>query len=79
MGYYDDTDLPYYYFMATQFALSDHFFSPVMTNTPANRLYAMAATSRGVINKPLTQIKPRGSICVNELSPAPTRHASGSF
>jgi len=56
MGYYDDTDLPYYYFMATQFALSDHFFSPVMTNTPANRLYAMAATSRGVINKPLTQI-----------------------
>jgi phospholipase C len=56
MGYYDDTDLPYYYFMATQFAVSDHFFSPVMTNTPANRLYAMAATSHGVINKPLTQI-----------------------
>jgi phospholipase C len=56
IGYYDDTDLPYYYFMATEFAISDHFFSPVMTNTPANRLYAMAATSHGVINKPLTQI-----------------------
>jgi phospholipase C len=56
MGYYDDTDLPYYYFMATQFAISDHWFAPVMTNTPANRMYAVAATSRGVINKPLTQV-----------------------
>lgn len=56
MGYYDDGDLPYYYFMATQFAMSDRWFSPLMTNTPASRLYAMAATSHGVINKPLTQI-----------------------
>jgi phospholipase C len=56
MGYYDDTDLPYYYFMASQFAMSDHWFSPIMTNTPANRMYAIAATSRGVVNKPLTQV-----------------------
>jgi phospholipase C len=56
MGYYDGSDLPYYYFLATQFAISDRWFSPVMTNTPANRLYAVAATSRGVINKPVTQI-----------------------
>jgi len=56
MGFYDDGDLPYYYFMATQFAMSDRWFSPVMTNTPASRLYAMAATSHGVIDKPLTQI-----------------------
>ena len=56
MGYYDNSDLPYYYFMATQFAMSDHWFSPIMTNTPANRLYAMAATSDGVVNKPLTQV-----------------------
>ena len=45
MGYYDENDLPYYYFMASQFAMSDHWFSPIMTNTPANRMYAMAATS----------------------------------
>lgn len=56
MGYYDDSDLPYYYFMASQFAISDHWFSSVMTNTSANRMYAMAATSHGVVNKPLTQI-----------------------
>jgi phospholipase C len=56
MGYLDDSDLPYYYFMATQFAISDKWFSPLMSNTPSSRLYAMAATSQGVINKPLTQI-----------------------
>lgn len=52
MGYYDQTDFPYYYFMATQFAMSDRWFSPVMTNTPANRMYAMAATSQGVTDQP---------------------------
>jgi phospholipase C len=57
MGYYDDSDLPYYYFMATQFAMSDAWFSPLMSNTPSSRLYAMAATSHGVVNKPLTQVK----------------------
>ena len=56
MGYYDDGDLPYYYFMATQFAMSDKWFAPLMSNTPSSRLYAMAATSHGVVNKPLTQI-----------------------
>ena len=56
MGYYTDQDLPYYYFMATQFAMSDHWFSPVMTNTPANRLYSMAATSAGNVSQPLTKV-----------------------
>ncbi len=56
MGYYDDTDLPYYYFMATQFAISDRWFSPVMTNTPANRMYAIAGTSHGVVNKQTTNL-----------------------
>jgi phospholipase C len=55
MGYYDSDDLPYYYFMATQFAMSDMWFSPEMTNTTANRMYVMAATSHGVIDKPLIQ------------------------
>jgi phospholipase C len=56
MGYYNDTDLPYYYFMATQFAMSDRWFAPAMTNTPANRMYAVAGTSHGVVNKPLVQL-----------------------
>lgn len=47
MGYYDWTDLNYYYFMATQFATSDRFFSAVMTNTQSNREYMIAGTSQG--------------------------------
>jgi phospholipase C len=47
MGYYDGSDLNYYYYMATQFATSDRWFSPVMTRTQPNRAYLMAATSHG--------------------------------
>jgi phospholipase C len=47
MGYYDGSDLNYYYFMASKFATSDRWFSPVMTRTPPNRMYLLAATSQG--------------------------------
>jgi len=30
MGYYDDTDLPYYYALATEYATSDRWFSAVL-------------------------------------------------
>jgi phospholipase C len=48
-GYYDNTDLPYYYEAATQFATSDRFFSSVESNTNPNRMYLFAATSFGHI------------------------------
>ncbi len=47
MSYYDGTDLPYYYFMASSFATSDRWFSPLMSRTQANRMYMIAATSAG--------------------------------
>ncbi len=47
MGYYDDTDLPYYYFMASQFATSDRWFAPVMSNSMNNRIFVLAGTSAG--------------------------------
>lgn len=47
MGYYDQTELPYYYFMATYFATSDRWFSPVMSRTQPNRMYILSATSAG--------------------------------
>lgn len=47
MGYYNQNDIPYYYFMATQFAMSDRWFAPVQTNTNSNRHYVFAATSSG--------------------------------
>lgn len=47
MGYYESADLNYYYYMASQFATSDRWFSPVMTRTQPNREYLIAATSQG--------------------------------
>jgi phospholipase C len=47
MGSYTDADLNYYYYMASQFATSDRWFSPVMTRTSPNREYLIAGTSQG--------------------------------
>jgi phospholipase C len=47
MGYYDDGDLNYYYFMASNFATSDSWFAPTMSRTQLNRMYLIGATSHG--------------------------------
>jgi phospholipase C len=47
MGHYDQTDLPYYYELATQFATSDRFVSSVPSNTIPNRMYMFTGTSFG--------------------------------
>ena len=49
MGFYDGTALNYYYALATAFATSDAWFAPVMTRTPPNREYLIAATSHGYV------------------------------
>lgn len=54
MGYYDATDLNYYYFMASNFGTSDRWFAPVMDRTQVNRLYLFAATSQGYAYPPGT-------------------------
>lgn len=54
MGYYDGSDLNYYYFMASNFATSDRWFAPVMDRTQVNRLYLFAATSQGYAYPPGT-------------------------
>ena len=54
MGYYDGNDLNYYYFMASSFATSDRWFSPVMSRTQPNRMYLIAATSQGHVYPPAT-------------------------
>ena len=52
MGYYTQDDIPYYYFMATQFATSNRWFAPVMTRTQPNLMYLWAGTSAGYIRPP---------------------------
>jgi phospholipase C len=52
MSYYDGTDLPYYHFMASNFATSDRWFAPAMTRTQPNRMYMLAGTSAGFVYPP---------------------------
>ena len=47
MGYYDDTDLPFYYDLAKTFAISDRYFCAVIGQTFPNRAYFLAGTSFG--------------------------------
>jgi phospholipase C len=62
MGYYDWNDLPYYYFMASNFATSDAWFSPVMDRTQLNRMYMFAATSQGYAYPPGTTTTDNGPL-----------------
>src|SRR5262249_11808641 len=53
MGYYDQDFLNYYYFMASQFALSDRWFSPMASKTIPNRLATMSGgTTQGLVRDP---------------------------
>ena len=50
VGYYDHTDIPYYYELATQFATSDSFHSSALSGTIVNRTFLFSATSAGVVS-----------------------------
>src|SRR4029077_2078496 len=47
MGYYDDGDLPFYYDIAQNFAMSDRYFCSVIGQTFPNRAYFLPGTSCG--------------------------------
>ncbi len=53
MGYYDQDTLNYYYYMASQFALSDRWFSPVASKSVPNRLATFTGgTTQGLVHDP---------------------------
>ncbi len=53
MGYYDQDYLNYYYYMASQFALSDRWFSPVSSKSTPNRIATMTGgTTQGLVRDP---------------------------
>ncbi len=53
MGYYDQGFLNYYYYMASQFALSDRWFSPVATKSIGNRIATFTGgTTQGLVRDP---------------------------
>ncbi|MCC6647217.1 MAG: hypothetical protein IT374_16795 [Polyangiaceae bacterium] len=47
LGYYDQTDLPYYYWLAKTFAISDRNFCSLLGPTWPNRFYFYGASSWG--------------------------------
>jgi phospholipase C len=53
MGYYDKSVLPFYYGLANQFAIADHYFASTLTQTFPNRFYLLAGTSFGHIRNDL--------------------------
>lgn len=53
MGYYDQDFLNYYYYMASQFALSDRWFSPVSSKSIPNRIATFTGgTTQGLVFDP---------------------------
>ncbi len=53
--YYDETDIPFYYALASTFAIADHFHCSLLGPTNPNRFFSMAATSFGhTYNAPYT-------------------------
>jgi phospholipase C len=52
MGYYDRSDIPYYWDYANNFVLDDDFFSSLMGPSFPNHLYIVSGTSGGIINNP---------------------------
>jgi phospholipase C len=53
MGYYDQNTLNYYYYMASQFAVSDRWFSPVSSKSIDNRIATFTGgTTQGLVKDP---------------------------
>ena len=48
MGYYEQTELPFYYWLASSFALADRFFPSVLSGTFPNRDMMLCGTADGV-------------------------------
>ena len=53
MGYYDQDFLNYYYYMASQFAISDRWFSPMSSKSVDNRIAMFTGgTTQGLVKDP---------------------------
>lgn len=55
VGYYDDRQLPYYWSLAREFAISDRYFTPMFGPTIPNRLYSIAGTNGGLTTNAIDQ------------------------
>jgi len=56
MGYWDGTDLPFYYGLADTFPICDRWFSSVLGQTFPNRRYLLAGTSVGIVSTVVDEV-----------------------
>jgi phospholipase C len=68
MGYYDQDLLNYYYYMASQFAVSDRWFSPVASKSTPNRIATISGgTTQGLTNDPFASDHLSGSLAITTI------------
>ena len=56
MGYWDGTDQPFYYSMASVFPIGDRYFCSVLGQTYPNRRYLISATSLGMVDDSIPNV-----------------------
>ena len=54
-GYYDESDIPYYWGLAENYTLFDNYFTSVMGPSLPNHLYLVAAQDDGIADSDVTQ------------------------
>jgi phospholipase C len=56
MGYWDGTDIPFYYGLAKQFPVCDRYFCSTLAQTYPNRRFLIAATASGVVSTNISNV-----------------------
>ncbi len=64
LWWYDESDIPYYYKLASTFAIGDHYHSSLIGPTWPNRDYLYAATSMGATTNVLPTCGNNGKDCL---------------
>jgi phospholipase C len=70
MGAYEKADLPFYYFLADTYAISDHYYGSALSGTWSNRLYMLAGSSYGVKNTAVDFIATGTHVLMDDLDKA---------
>ena len=60
LGYYEQSDLPFYYQLAATFAIADRYFCSLLGSTYPNRMYLTAGSSFGVVTTEISKLAPPG-------------------
>jgi phospholipase C len=63
LGYYDNTDIPFYFWLANEYSIADHYFCSLLGPTWPNRQYLYAASSRGETQSTLPSFYDQKNAC----------------